>query len=164
MNVKYKVDDQVRQTYLLLTGPTGQLDLPSDPDWIFPDAGGNGYFRWNTSLDQFYNLVDDMDDLSDREKIAFLDNSEAVLNAGSLAMADYLHVVGRLLRDPHPLVFLAAMEGIRDIGEDFVTEENRAAFAAFVNGALLERYEEVGIRPRADDSETTTRMLSLIHI
>jgi len=142
----------------LLTGKTGQLDLPSDPEWIFPDAGANGYFRWNTSPDQLYNLVDDVDELSNREKIALLDNSEAVLNAGSLPMADYLHIVSRLLQDPHPLVFLAAMKSVGDIGEQFVTEANRDAFAAFVDGALSERYEEVGVRSRTDDSETTVRM------
>ncbi|MEJ2258069.1 MAG: M1 family metallopeptidase, partial [Woeseiaceae bacterium] len=140
LHVKYKADDQVRQTYLLLAGPAGSLDLPSNPEWIFPDAGANGYYRWSTSLDQLYNLVDDIDALSDREKIALLDNSEALLNAGSLAMADYLYVVNRLLQDPHPLVTLPALEAVLEIGDEFVTAENRAAFAAFVDQALAARY------------------------
>ena len=75
MNVKYKADGQVRQTYMLLEGKTGALDIPSTTDWVFPDAGGNGYYRWTTSLDQFYNLIDDIDELSEREKIALLDLS-----------------------------------------------------------------------------------------
>ncbi len=158
MNVKYKADGQVRQTYMLLQGQAGSLDVPANSDWIFPDAGGNGYYRWSTSIDQFYNLIDDIDELSDREKIALLDNSEALLNAGSLSMADYLYVINRLLKDSHPLVFLPALEGVKNIGEQFVTEENRAAFAAFVDQALSERYQEVGIRGHADDSEATVQM------
>jgi alanyl aminopeptidase len=158
MNVKYKADGQVRQTYMLLQGQSGSLDVPSNSDWIFPDAGGNGYYRWSTSPDQFYNLIDDVDELSEREKIALLDNSEALLNAGSLSMADYLYVLNRLLKDTHPLVFLPALEGVKSIGEEFVTDDNRAAFAVFIDRSLSERYREVGIRPRADDSEATVQM------
>jgi alanyl aminopeptidase len=158
MNVKYKVDGQVRQTYMLLQGQAGSLDVPSNADWIFPDAGGNGYYRWSINLDQFHNLIDDADELSEREKIALLDNSEALLNAGSLSMADYLYVVDRLLKDPHPLVFLPALEAVKIIGEEFVTEDSRATFAAFIDRSMSERYANVGIRPRADDSEATVQM------
>ena len=158
MNVKYKAEGQVRQTYMLLQGQAGSLDVPSNSDWIFPDAGGNGYYRWSIDIDQLHNLIEDIDELSEREKIALLDNSGALLNAGSLSMADYLYVLNRLLKDPHPLVFLPALEGVRDIGEEFVTEDNRVAFAAFIDQALSERYKEVGIRARAGDSEGTVQM------
>ncbi len=158
MNVKYKSDGQVRQTYMLLQGEEGSLDVPSNPDWIFPDAGGNGYYRWSIDVDQLYSLIDDIDELSDREKIALVDNSEALLNAGSLSMADYLYVINRLLKDPHPLVFLPALERVRDIGEEFVTEENRVAFAAFIDQALSDRYADVGIHAHDSDSEATVQM------
>lgn len=158
MNVKYKANGQVRQTYMLLEGKTGSLDVPSDTDWIFPDAGGNGYYRWSTSLDKFFKLIDDIDALSEREKIALLDNTEALLNAGSLSMADYLHVLKRLLQDPHPLVFLPTLGKVKVIGEEFVGEANRAAFAVFIDKSLGERYREVGIRGRAGDSEATLQM------
>jgi len=158
MNVKYKSGGQVRQTYILLEGQEGSLDVPSNSDWIFPDAGGNGYYRWSIDVDQLYNLIDDVDELSDREKIALVDNSEALLNAGSLSMADYLYVINRLMKDPHPLVFLPALERVRDIGEEFVTEENRTAFAAFIDQALSDRYSDVGIQARDGDSEATVQM------
>ena len=158
LHVKYKADDEVRQTYTLLEGRTGSLDLPSNSEWIFPDAGANGYYRWSTSRDQFYNLVDDIAALSDREKIALLDNSGALLNDGSLAMADYLYVVSRLLQDPHPLVTVPALEAVRVIGDEFVTAANRAAFATFVDRALSARYATVGIRDRTGDSEALLQM------
>jgi len=158
MNVKYKADGQVRQTFMLLEGPTGSLDIPSSTDWIFPDAGANGYYRWSTSLDQFYNLIDDIDELSEREKIALLDNTEAQLNAGSLSMADYLYVLKRFLQDPHPLVFLPTLRKVRVIGDEFVGDGNRGAFAVFIDQSLSERYQDVGIRGRAGDSEATLQL------
>ncbi|MCP5089438.1 MAG: hypothetical protein GY949_00795, partial [Gammaproteobacteria bacterium] len=158
MNVKYKANGQVRQTYMLLEGETGSLDIPSTTDWIFPDAGGNGYYRWSTSLDKFNNLIDDIDELSEREKIALLDNTEALLNAGSLSMADYLQVLKRLLQDPHPLVFVPTLQKVKVIGEEFVSEANRSAFAVFIDQSLAERYRNVGIRGRSGDSEATLQM------
>jgi aminopeptidase N len=158
MHVKYKADGRVSQTYLLLRGKTGSLDLPSNAEWVFPDAGANGYYRWNTSTGQFYNLVDDINELTDREKIALLDNSEALLNAGSLSMADYLHVVSRILHDPHSLVFLSALEALYEIGNDFVTAKNRAAFSAYIGQALSPRYEEVGIDRREGEREATVQL------
>jgi alanyl aminopeptidase len=158
LHVKYKADGQVRQTYMLLQGRTGSLDLPSDSEWIFPDAGANGYYRWSTSRDQLQNLVDDIDELTGREKIALLDNCEALLNAGSLAMADYMYIVQRLLKDPHPLVTLPALLALQEIGDDFVAAEDRDAFAVFVDNALSARYAAVGIRSRAGDSEAMLQM------
>ena len=88
---------------------------------------------------RFYNLIDDIDELSEREKIALRDNTEALLNMGALSMEDYLYVLNRLLKDPHPLVFLPALEGVKAIGEEFVNEDNRAAFAQFIDAALSDR-------------------------
>ena len=158
LNVKYKSDGQVRQTFLLLKKEGGTLDIPSETDWVFPDAGGNGYYRWQTSLPQFQRLVDDVNELTNREKIALLGNSEALLNAGNLSLDDYLYVLNSLIQDPHPLVFLPTMEKLITIGSDFVGADSRDAFANFMDQALAERFELVGADPRPDDSEPTTQM------
>ena len=88
LNVKYKADDKIKQTFLLLQKDGSALDIPSNTDWVFPDAGGNGYYRWQSSLEQLYRLVDDIDELTNREKIAVLGNSEALLNAGDVGHGD----------------------------------------------------------------------------
>jgi aminopeptidase N len=158
LNVKYKADDKVKQTFLLLQKDGGTLDIPNDTEWVFPDAGGNGYYRWQTSLEQLYRLVGDIDELTDREKIAVLGNSEALLNAGELSLADYMFVLNTLIREPHPLVFLPALEKLIIIGNDFVDATTRKAFARFVDSALAERFQEVGIDSRPDDNEAIIQM------
>jgi len=158
MTVKYKADGQVRQTYLLLKDRTGKLDIPDNTDWLCPDAGGNGYYRWQVAGDQFANLVDDLDALSEREKIALLDNSEALLNAGALSMLQYLDVLDRLLADPHPLVLLQALQKVQLLGEEFVTDSNSAMFAAFIDRSLSGRFEEVGIEARDTDNASIVRL------
>lgn len=158
LNIKYKKDGEIRSTFYLLNDKSGTIDIPAGSDWIFPDAAGNGYFRWNIDSQKLYNLVDDADALSNREKIALLSNSGALLNAGDLTLADYLFVLNRMLDDPHPLVFLPALERLKVIGEKFVGANNRDLFARFVDQALAKRFTLVGIDPRETDTEATVQM------
>ena|GEM_PF-5125649 len=158
LNVKYKKDGEVRETFYLLTDKSGTIDVPSDTDWLFPDAGGNGYFRWTVDTEQLYNLVDDADELTDREKIALLSNSEALLSSGDLTLADYLFVLNRMLDDPHPLVFLPALEKLKLIGDEFIGESNRELLAHFVDQALSKRFQSVGIDEKDTDTEAVVQM------
>ena len=158
LNVKYKADGDVRQTFYLLDEKTGSIDLPDNADWVFPDAGGNGYYRWSTDLDQFYALVDDADLLDNREKIALLGNSEALFNTGELSLADYLFVLNKLLADDYPLVFLPTLENLKQIGDEFVDESTEAPFRAFVDEALTARFQDVGAESRPGDSEAVIQM------
>jgi len=158
LNVKYKSNGTVRQTFLLLDEDGGALDIPENTDWVFPDAGGNGYYRWQTSLTQLHNLVDDVDELTDREKIALLGNSEALLNAGEISLADYMYVLDTLVQDPHPLVFLPTLEKLIDIGRSYVDTENRDAFARFMDQSIAERFRQIGADPRPDESEAVAQM------
>ena len=158
LTVKYKHDGEVRQTFYLLEGKEGAIDLPEGTDWIYPDAGANGYYRWKTDLGQYYNLVEDSDALTAREKIGLLDNTEALLDAGDLALADYLFTLSRFLRDPHALVFLTALEKVKEIGDDFVDAGNRDAFARFIDDVLSPRFADVGAKDRPGDSESVIQM------
>jgi len=158
LNVKYKAGGDVRQTFYLLEDETGTLDLPADAEWVFPDAGGNGYYRWQTGVDQLHALVDDVDSLTNREKIALLDNSEALFNANELSLADYLFVLERLLAEPYPLVFRPSLEKLKGIGDNFVDERVTESFQSFVNDTLSTRFEEVGAENQPGDSEAMLQM------
>ena len=158
LSVKYKHDGVIKQTFTLLDKPTGTLDIPADVEWVFPDAGANGYYRWNIDPAQFQRLVQDMSALSNREKIALLDNSEALLNAGELSLADYMIVLGKAVADPHPLVLRPALNALSGIAEDFVDPSNAEAFSRFVDDALEGRLEQIGLEPPADESETIAQL------
>lgn len=158
MNVKYKEDGDVRETFYLLEDEAGTLDLPATAEWIFPDAAGNAYFRWTTTVDQFYALMDDVGLLSARERIALIDNVQALFGAELLPLADYLYALEILLRDPHPLVFLPALEQLKTIGDQFIDDTTRGLFSEFVDDALSERFAAAGVESHPDDSEALRRM------
>ena len=120
LTVKYKQGGVIKQTFTLLDQQSGSLDIPADVEWLYPDAGANGYYRWKIDPVHFQRLVQDVGALANREKIALLDNSEALLNAGELSLADYLLVLNNTLADPHPLVFRPALNALEEIGDDFI--------------------------------------------
>ncbi len=158
LNVKYKADGDVRQTFYLLDEKSGSIDLPSDAEWVYPDAGATGYYRWNTDLDRLYALLSDVDELSNREKIALLDNAAALFTSNQLALSDYLFVLETLLSDPYPLVFLPTMENLKNIGDNFVDAGSRPEFARFVDRTMAARFAEIGADSRPTDSEALVQM------
>ena len=156
--VKYKKDDEINEVYYLLDDETGVIDLPKDADWIMPDAGAQGYFRWQIDMDQFYALVDDIAILENREKIALLDNSDALLQARKLSFEDYLLVMTSMLDDPHPLVLLPAINKLITIGDNYVSDDNAAVFAHYIDTVLSERFSDVGLEAREGDSEAMIQL------
>lgn len=155
--IKYKHDGKVQESFYLLNAKQGTLDIPSNTDWIFPDAGATGYFRWKTEFQQYQTLVDDSDSLTDREKIALMSNSSALLARGDQSLGDYLFVVDRFLHDPHPLVFLPALENIKRIGDNYVDSTTSKMFARYVDQTLSERLKELGTNSLPTDSESITK-------
>jgi alanyl aminopeptidase len=158
LNIKYKEDGKIRETFFLLEEESGRIDLPENADWIMPDAGANGYFRWQTAPQQYYSLVDDAAELTDREKIALLDNSEALLNAGRLSLADYLYVIDALLSEPHPLVLLPVLQKLKSIGNNFIDSASADLFGRFIDDSLVDRYATMGFEARPGDSEAMLQM------
>lgn len=158
LNVKYKIDGEIRTVFYLLDTKAGVIDLPAGADWILPDAGADGYYRWQIDQDQFYALVEDIEYLGDKEKMALLDNSDALVDARLLSLEDYMFVLTRLLKDSHPLVLKRAVNSVISIGSVYVDDSNRADFARFVDAELGERFAEIGLDTRPDDSETVVQL------
>jgi aminopeptidase N len=158
LNIKYKQNGEVRETFYLLDDKTGVIDVPADAEWIMPDANGTGYFRWQTSPQQYLALVDDAGALNDIEKIAMLDNSSALLSAGRLSLGDYLYVINALMPDSHPLLLLSIVDKLRSIGVNFVDPSSEEQFGRFLDASLSERFATVGLESLADDSEAVLQM------
>jgi alanyl aminopeptidase len=158
LNVKYKKDGKIKEVFYLLDGKTGVIDLPKGADWILPDAGAEGYFRWQIDIDQFHALVNDIASLENREKIALLDNSDALLRARKLSLEDYMFVLTRMLDEPHPMVLRPAIGKVITIGNTLVSDDNAAAFARFVDAELSDRFADVGIETRESDSEALIQL------
>jgi len=158
LDIKYKHEGQIKRMAYLLEGESGQLALPEGTEWVFPDAGANGYYRWRTDAKWFARLSQDTDVLSNREKIALLDNSEGLVGAGQQPLDAHMAVMAHALGDAHPLVALPAINATIVIGNNMVDANSAENFSRFVDRALAGQLQQVGIEPREGDSETIQQM------
>ena len=69
-----------------------------------------------------------------------------------------MFVLTKLLEESHPMVLLPAIVQVTTIGNTFVSDDNAAAFARFVDAELGDLFDEVGIETREGDSEAMIQM------
>jgi alanyl aminopeptidase len=87
--------ERVEEHELMLAAGTATIDPGFPIDWFLPDSGAHGYFRWNLPTPLLLLLADRAVELLDpAERIAFLGNAAALLDAGRIDGADYLRVLG----------------------------------------------------------------------
>ncbi|MEL6860832.1 MAG: M1 family metallopeptidase [Pseudomonadota bacterium] len=64
------------------------LEIPLDggcPDWVMPNAGGSGYWRFNINTDAWQSLIENYASLSAGEQLSFADSSNAAFAAGDIS-------------------------------------------------------------------------------
>jgi alanyl aminopeptidase len=78
-------DHTVRQ---MLSGKTSTIALDSCPDWVMPNAGGAGYWRFVTDADNAAALRANYASLSPAEQMMLTDSIQAGFSAGKVSAAD----------------------------------------------------------------------------
>jgi alanyl aminopeptidase len=158
LNVKYKTDDKVQQVSFLLDKKESTIPGIAEAKWVFPDSGGSGYYRWQAAPEQILALLEDIDDLSGREKIALLSNSRALLDAGEASVADHFRVLEAVSKDDNPIVFLSVLDEIIVIGETIIDEQTLPMFSNYLEEMLTPWFRHIGLETRAGDSEAVIRL------
>ncbi len=70
----------------MLTGETAEIAINEGcPDWIIPNAGGTGYWRFNLDDASWQSLITAYDQLSPGEQLVFADSSVAAFAAGTIS-------------------------------------------------------------------------------
>jgi alanyl aminopeptidase len=137
LRLRYFDGETVKVLPVLLDGEAKTIDLGRRPEWIVPDDGANGYYRWSLPRQMLLDLAGDAPErLQPAERIAYLGNAAALLDAGAISGGDYLEILHRFAADPEPLVVSAAVSGLGKVSRAFVPDELRPAFAAYVRAAL----------------------------
>jgi len=153
LNVKYKVDDKVQETSFLLSERQAVMSQMAGAEWVFPDSGGSGYYRWQTEPEQMLALLKDIDELEGREKIALQSNAWALLEAGEASVEDVFRVLEAVSRDENPIVFRSVLEYVKYIGETIIDQKTLPMFGNYVEAMMMPWYQRIGLTTRADDGE-----------
>ena len=161
VRMKYAVDGRVDSLALLLTARRARVPLPEGrrPDWILPNAGMAGYYRWSVPATMLRAMADRMPGaFTTAERVGFLSNLSALLDAGRVSGREYLSVLQRFGADPAPEVVSTVISMLGGVRRVFIDDHNRAAFAAFVRRTLQPTVERFGLLPRAGEPEAVALM------
>ncbi|MEL7539974.1 MAG: M1 family aminopeptidase, partial [Pseudomonadota bacterium] len=72
------------------------LEIPLDggcPDYVMPNAGGSGYWRFNLSDSAWQSLIANYDDLTAGEQLSFADSATAAFAAGNISAETLLAAI-----------------------------------------------------------------------
>jgi len=146
----------VHHERVLLTAPEQTVAIPglADADWIYPNAGEYGYYRWtlpaalNARLASRAATV-----LSPGERLGLLDNVSALLDAGLVTGGDFLAYLAAFAGDPEPEVTQKVIAGLGKVHETFVVPGPEAKFHAFVRALLRPALARIGVQPVVGEPE-----------
>lgn len=149
---------RIQRERVLLTGETQTIDVPglADADWIYPNEGEAGYYRWSLPPELNSRLARHASELSTLERFGLLDNADALFNAGQLAGGDYLAFLAAYANDPEPEITQKVAGALGGIRETFVRAQQLKSFNAFCGTLLRPALNRIGLRPRAGEPPHVT--------
>ena len=135
---------------VLLDAERRTVSLAGKPEWIFPNSGAYGYYRWSLPEAQLRHLVEHAGELLTRgERVELIGNLSALLAAGKLSGDGYLELLGELAGDGDPTVVNTLARALGAVKMAFVPEELEEPFAAYVRRTLGPALARFGLE-RAD--------------
>jgi len=145
--------------HVLLADSTRTVELEggATPAWIHPNSEERGYYRWSVPTAMLMEMANDGPrHLSTRERVGFVGNLRALLDAGQVHGDQFLGVLARFADDPDPLVVTAVLTGLTAMRYPFVTPDTRGPFAAYLRHTLWPALERIGMEPRRGEPQTVT--------
>jgi aminopeptidase N len=155
--LKFRDAEGIKTRTLVLTEASREISLGAADDplgWVMPDAGARGYYRWQIPRPMLLALAaKSTAELTPRERVAFLGNAGALLDAGALGGDDYLQVLNAFAGDPEPEVVSALLDGLSKVELAFVPDDRRPAFAGYVRATLAPALTRFGLAATAGEPE-----------
>ena len=152
VGVKFSDGGVVQTKTFLLTSASQDFKLGirnQTVDWIHPNSGERGYYRWTVARALLTTMAEEAATrLDTRERVGFVGNLSAILDAGLLRGADYLRLLASFAADPDPLVVSAVVTALDEARTALITPETRGAFATYVQRTLGKPLERIGPAPR----------------
>lgn len=135
----------------------GGISAPaSEIEWVYPDGGALGYYRWSAPRDMLARLAEDGEAvLSARERLAFLDNAAALLDAGLMGADQYMAVLSSFAGDGEPQVVLGVIdEGLAKMRRTFATGELAGVYDDHVRRILRPALDRIGAESRPGEGSS----------
>jgi alanyl aminopeptidase len=130
------------------------LDTQGKPQWVLPNADQRGYYRWEVPADMLRELATRASEiLNERERVGFIGNLSALLDAGVVSGGDYLFALGEYADDPKPMVVSSLLGALGKVELAFVPPELETSFAQYVRSTLTPALERFGRAKKPGEDE-----------
>jgi alanyl aminopeptidase len=157
VGLKYEAGGQVKTRTVLLTRPAEDVVLDGPVRWVHPNVEEGGYYRWKVPTPVLHALAEGGSRaMTVRERVGFIGNASALLDAGALAGDEYLRLMTPFARDPEPPVVSAVVGSLAKVKAAFVTAELETAFAAYVRQVLGPALQRFGKARAAGEPESVS--------
>ncbi|NOY90673.1 MAG: M1 family metallopeptidase [Deltaproteobacteria bacterium] len=154
--VRHGRGDEADETCTLLTETQGTLDLEGEcPEWIMPNAGGAGYFRFGLPTEQLQALTTSgWEQLTTPEKMALGDSLGAAFARGTLPAADLYALLPTFANDPARRVATMPMGVLSYALHRLVTDAQKARVKALGKRLYRTTMRRLGWAPRRGRTES----------
>ncbi|WP_438864161.1 M1 family metallopeptidase [Neptunicella sp.] len=157
LSIKYKQNGQVKNTTFTLTDQQDVISKISEAEWIFPDSGALGYFRWKTSVKQLDALLKDIDVLSGKEKKSLVYNVGALFSANQISLVEYFKALTVLANAKEPMVVAAVFSAIDKL-DYLVDDSNRHLYATYIEKMAMPWFNKLGTTEQAGESDELVKL------
>jgi alanyl aminopeptidase len=155
----------VRSTAVLLKEPaqTVTVDGLSSIAWVLPNAEAQGYYRWSIPEPMLLEMASRAtSELDTRERIGFVGNLAALLEAGEVRGDTYLKVLKEFSADPEPQVITSLMRALEKVRGVFWTPELDPAFALYTRQLFGPARDRFGLEGRPGEEEAVSILRPLL--
>jgi len=134
-----------------------ELEQSGDVEWIYPNAGQGGYYRWGLAPQLLQPVIEQAQDLlSPMERMGLVSNLSAMLNANTISADDYLASLSRFSTERDPYVLDVIIDQLEIVRDALVSEENKNEFATMVGHLIGPALRSIGIAVIEDESNAVT--------
>ncbi|HKY32258.1 MAG TPA: M1 family metallopeptidase [Candidatus Polarisedimenticolia bacterium] len=159
VTLAYGAAGRRRTATVLLAGPEQTVSLEAEPEWILPDGGAGGYYRWSLPAEDLAALAGRAGGVLDpRERIGFVGNLSALLDAGEVHGDLYLRTLESFARDPQAQVVAAVVAALAKVRTAFVPDDLADPFAVYVRRVLGPALEKAGMEPATGEPASWTSL------
>lgn len=124
--------------------------------WVFANAGARGYYRTAYDTHALNAIAASAETgLTPPERISFLNTELSLLNIGRIQVGEYLQLVEALRNDRERPVMNMLDGSLTDIGQNWVTAQDRDQYRAWVRQLLRPAARRLGWKPAPGEDDET---------
>jgi aminopeptidase N len=115
-------------TIMSQTAQTLAIEQPGCPEWVLPNTGGNGYYRWNVPAPQWQLLLQNIASMSATEALSVIDSAIAAFEAGQLSGQLFWEAIAASSVSPYRQVVALPLTRLGQYQDHYFQGADREAF------------------------------------